>query len=523
MWQGAPEGSTLYFDAFGVHSELFISGTSSWYDYVSAGGAMIAVQVTSGSTVTQRFFHTDNLGSISVITDQSGNVVERDGYDAWGKRRFPNGADDPTDSLTSQTTRGFTAQEELHDVGLVHLNGRVYDPLIARMTSADPMVPDPMNGQAWNRYSYVVNNPLAFTDPSGYCFLGMCGFDNAFSNFFNNIFKQIGRVLRSTPILGNLAVAGAAALCAGPQAIVCAVAAAFLTTTAVAGLTSGNIGTGLKAGAIAAATAVAFWEVGNLTMPNGPAAMSPAQYAENVAGHALVGCGQAAASGQNCGPSALAAGVTSAAGPVINGYGVSSLVANAALGGGAAVLAGGKFANGAITAAFGYLFNNTMHLGGSVQIPGIVAQGLTYIYQALGWTNTIEESGAYVGIVVQYTSASDRAAGLSIPLDIGYYYGGSVSAVDVGGLPTNFSGMLSWLIGFSAEAGVGSGAIHGTFDGTSQNVSGASGFGASATFSTDQSGNSYFSGVAVRFGLQVGISYDTSVTTACTYGGGCTK
>jgi RHS repeat-associated protein len=165
--QQAPEGTTLYFDAVGVHAELFVSGTSSWYDYVNAGGAMLGVRVTSGSTVTQRYFHTDNLGSISVITDATGNVVERDGYDAWGKRRFPNGADDPTGSLTSQVTRGFTGQEMLADVGLVHLNGRVYDPLIARMTSADPMVPDPMNGQTWNRYSYVANNPLAFTDPSG--------------------------------------------------------------------------------------------------------------------------------------------------------------------------------------------------------------------------------------------------------------------------------------------------------------------------------------------------------------------
>ncbi len=363
--QQAPEGTTLYFDAFGVHAELFSSGTSSWYDYLGTGGALLGMRVLSGSTVTTRYFHTDNLGSISVITDTSGNVVERDGYDAWGKRRFPNGADDPTDSLTSQTTRGFTAQEELHDVGLVHLNGRVYDPLIARMTSADPMVPDPMNGQAWNRYSYVVNNPLAFTDPSGYCFLGMCGFDNAFSNFFNNIFKQIGRVLRSTPILGNIAVAGAAALC-GPGAVVCAVEAAFLITTAVAGLTSGNIGVGLKAGAIAAATAVAFYEVGNLTdsisgAPYGshaPPAFGSQAYAFNVVAHAAVGCGAAAASGQQCGPSALAGGVTSAAGPVINGHGfVFGLVANGALGGGAAVLGGGKFENGAITGAFGYLFN----------------------------------------------------------------------------------------------------------------------------------------------------------------------
>jgi hypothetical protein len=69
-----------------------------------------------------RYFHADNLGSIAVITDETGPVVERDGYNARGKRRSPTGADDPTGSLTSQTTRGFTAQEALHDAGLVHLN-----------------------------------------------------------------------------------------------------------------------------------------------------------------------------------------------------------------------------------------------------------------------------------------------------------------------------------------------------------------------------------------------------------------
>jgi RHS repeat-associated protein len=52
---------------------------------------------------------------------------------------------------------------------LVHLNGRVYDPFIGRMTSADPVVGDPLSGQTWNRYSYVSNNPLAYTDPTGYC------------------------------------------------------------------------------------------------------------------------------------------------------------------------------------------------------------------------------------------------------------------------------------------------------------------------------------------------------------------
>jgi hypothetical protein len=88
----------------------------------------------------------------------------------------------------------------------------------------------------------------------------------------------------------------------------------------------------------------------------------------NIAGHALVGCLSAIASRGQCGPAVLAGAVTSFAGPFINGRGFSieSLVANATLGGLAAVAGGGKFANGAITGAFGYLFNQAARdLGGT--------------------------------------------------------------------------------------------------------------------------------------------------------------
>jgi hypothetical protein len=54
-----------------------VSGSSTWYDYVSAGGAMPGMRVASGSTVTTRYFHSGHLGSIAVITDETGNVVER--------------------------------------------------------------------------------------------------------------------------------------------------------------------------------------------------------------------------------------------------------------------------------------------------------------------------------------------------------------------------------------------------------------------------------------------------------------
>src|SRR5262249_44422488 len=155
-----------------------------------------------------------------------------DSYDAWGKRRFPTGADDPSGSITSQTTRGFTGQEELADAGLVHLNGRVYDPVVGRVMSADPMVPDPMNGQAWNRYSYVINNPLAFTDPNGYCFLGMCTWGHAIHTFVG---RSFGVAFRKYPILGNLLEIAAVALCQPlGGGVGCMMAAAYASTAFVA-------------------------------------------------------------------------------------------------------------------------------------------------------------------------------------------------------------------------------------------------------------------------------------------------
>lgn len=79
-----------------------------------------------------------------------------------------NGADDPTGSIVSQATRGYTGHEMLADIALVHMNGRVYDPSIARVASADIFVVDPADSQSWNRYSYVANRPLNHTDPSGW-------------------------------------------------------------------------------------------------------------------------------------------------------------------------------------------------------------------------------------------------------------------------------------------------------------------------------------------------------------------
>jgi len=77
--QVAPEGTTLCFDACGVHSDLFSSAVSQWNDYLMVGGAMVRVRFNnvSAGAVSTRYFHADHLGSISVITDDASRVVER--------------------------------------------------------------------------------------------------------------------------------------------------------------------------------------------------------------------------------------------------------------------------------------------------------------------------------------------------------------------------------------------------------------------------------------------------------------
>jgi hypothetical protein len=103
--------TTRYLDAFGVNVELVTSATTQWNEYLMVGGSMIGVRFLQGTSVSLRYFHQDPLGSIAVITDETGAVVERNAYDPWDKRRLANGNDDTTDGIQSQTSRGFTGQE----------------------------------------------------------------------------------------------------------------------------------------------------------------------------------------------------------------------------------------------------------------------------------------------------------------------------------------------------------------------------------------------------------------------------
>lgn len=122
---------------------------------------------SDGTTQNYLYLHRDHLGSIVAITNQEGNVVEKRLFDAWGEvLKIQDGQGNGLSGF-KVLDRGYTGHEHLQSVNLVHMNGRLYDPKLHRFLQPDNYIQDPYNTQNYNRYSYVLNNPLKYTDPSG--------------------------------------------------------------------------------------------------------------------------------------------------------------------------------------------------------------------------------------------------------------------------------------------------------------------------------------------------------------------
>ena len=112
------------------------------------------------------FLHRDQLGSIVAITDLNGKLVEARHFDAWGKvLSITDGNGNKLENLLLD--RGYTGHEHLTSVGLIHMNGRLYDPALHRFLMPDNYIQDPFNTQNFNRYGYCLNNPLVYVDQDG--------------------------------------------------------------------------------------------------------------------------------------------------------------------------------------------------------------------------------------------------------------------------------------------------------------------------------------------------------------------
>ena len=130
----------------------------------------------TSSATSIDYLHRDHLGSIVARSDASGNVISSVAFDPFGLHRGINwDRDQSAAEKTARegdedtfTARGFTDHEMLNRTGFVHMNGRVFDPRIGRFIQPDPIVGRPTNSQNYNRYAYAFNDPLSFTDPSGF-------------------------------------------------------------------------------------------------------------------------------------------------------------------------------------------------------------------------------------------------------------------------------------------------------------------------------------------------------------------
>jgi RHS repeat-associated protein len=135
---------------------------------------------------TRYYIHTDHLGSYCAITNATKQVKQRNYFDPWGNFKwlyksrdggFDIGESNPqTDSLEMQeratlnfalTNRGFTGHEHYPYFKIINMNGRLYDPIIARFFSPDKYVANSAFTQDFNRYTYARNNPLMYVDPDG--------------------------------------------------------------------------------------------------------------------------------------------------------------------------------------------------------------------------------------------------------------------------------------------------------------------------------------------------------------------
>ena len=124
--------------------------------HIFAGGNRIVSKKPSGTY----YYHTDHLGSSSVVTDASGAKVEEIYYYPFGQTRVNSGS--------VNLHYKYTGQEEDAETGLYFYNARYYDPAIGRFISADSIVPNPGDPQDLNRYTYAGNNPLIYIDPTGH-------------------------------------------------------------------------------------------------------------------------------------------------------------------------------------------------------------------------------------------------------------------------------------------------------------------------------------------------------------------
>lgn len=264
------------------------------------------------------------------------------------------------------------------------MNGRIYDPTLGRFLQADPHIQAPKNSQSYSRYSYVLNKPVSYTDPSGF--------------FFDKVFKALNKAF------GKLAPYIGMAIMFLPGG--------GLGAMMLKGIFAGGISTGSLRGAVTAALmAGAFSEIGNYyrgrsvanqkagidTIEFGGNELTKMQIAGQIASHAAVGGVAAELQGGKFGHGFVSAGITKSlegfflpAGDELGTWEViGGTIGSAVIGGTASVAIGGKFKNGAQTAAFQYMFNQ---IGAAIEKANLSKKYIKRFSALLGTLNEMADT-----------------------------------------------------------------------------------------------------------------------------------
>lgn len=376
VYQNGKLIKTRYY--FGTREiDITANGTQEVRTHLSNGQEAFGILALKNNVSSISYLHKNHLGSIVAITDGSSKIVERLNYNAWGERRDTNWVTmaNPKINAPELGGRGFTLHEHYDIVGLVDMNGRVYDPKLGVFLSADIVYQSTDDAHLLNRYAYVGNNPLSKIDPSGYFWERIGGW-----------FKDNWKGLVTTAV--SVAV-GIIAAPLGPLAPALAGAAGGLTGSLLNGQSlSATLKNTYKGFVIGGVSGAASTVVGDLAEGQGLLG----HLTTKVVGHSLVQGSVSVAYGGSFWSGAAAGAFTAGVSPFTKSLFSNSrtgrLIMAMTVGGTASELAGGEFANGALAAAFVQLYNDEKHKGDALKEK---LEQINGVSEKASWTLEIAE------------------------------------------------------------------------------------------------------------------------------------
>ena len=166
--------------------------TTSEKFYIKVLNKIIAMKIVTNSSENLFYLNLDAFGSVESINDNGGKLLIKYNYTAFGYRGVSYS--NVTSEIKAIFNLGFSSNDYIDSDRLINFNGRIYDSVLNRFLNPDPFIQEPYNIQNLNRYSYGLNNPFKYNDPSGF--------------FFGKLFKIIKNPMFILAVVAAVATAG---------------------------------------------------------------------------------------------------------------------------------------------------------------------------------------------------------------------------------------------------------------------------------------------------------------------------